>query len=72
MHSWPYSLKFPEIHKKYGKQVYTYTLHEEEISIIESRHPDIKIADVLQEFDIPTFEQFKRSAEVAQRKERNI
>ncbi|MEK6476071.1 carbon-nitrogen hydrolase family protein [Catalinimonas sp. 4WD22] len=72
LHSWPYSLKFPEIHKKYGNQVYTYTLHEEEISIIESRHPDIKIADVLQEFEIPTFEQFKHSAEIAQQKERSI
>ncbi|WPP48235.1 carbon-nitrogen hydrolase family protein [Catalinimonas niigatensis] len=72
LHSWPYSLKFPEIHKKYGNKVYTYTLHEEELSFIESRHPDVRIADVLREFEIPTYDQFKHSAELAQQKHRSL
>jgi beta-ureidopropionase len=72
LHSWPYSLKFPEIHQKYGTKVHTYTLHEEELSFIESRHPEIKVADVLQEFEIPTYDQFKQSAEAAQHRRRSL
>jgi predicted amidohydrolase len=68
IHSWPYAHRFQEIHAKYGDRVRTYSLHEEEISILESRSPDIKVADVMREFDIISYEENKRRSEAEQNK----
>jgi len=57
LHSWPFYRKFGEIRKKYGQAVRIKTYHEEEWSIIESRCPDLKVADVLKEFDIKTYDE---------------
>ncbi|MGD1893312.1 MAG: carbon-nitrogen hydrolase family protein [Cyclobacteriaceae bacterium] len=68
LHSWPYSRQFPAIQAKYGRKVRIYTLHEEEFSIIESCSPDIKVADILQEFNLKTYEEhIQSSAEVHDR-----
>lgn len=68
IHSWPYAYRFPEIHAKYGDRVRTFTLHEEEISVLESRSPELKVADIMKEFDIPSYDENKRRAEVEQEK----
>ena len=59
---------FPEIQRKYGKKVRIYTLHEEEFSIIESLSEDVKVADILKEFDLKTHRQHKEIAEKEQDK----
>jgi len=66
LHSWPYSRKFPEIQKKYGRRVNCYSLNEEEISIIEVLSPDLKVADILKEFNLITYRESLRVAEVQQ------
>lgn len=68
LHSWPYSRKFPEIQKKYGRKVNCYSLYEEEISIIEVLVPGLKVADILKEFDLITFRESLKVAEDQQAK----
>ena len=68
IHIWPYAYRFPDIHAKYGDRVRTYTLHEEEISVLESRSPDLRVADIMKEFEIPTYDENKRSSEIEQEK----
>jgi hypothetical protein len=41
-------------------------IHENEWTIMESRSPDIRIADVLKEFGIPTHEEFIAQSDAAQ------
>lgn len=66
LHSWPYSRKFPEIQKKYGRKVNCYSLDKEEISIIEVLAPGLKVADILKEFDLITYRESLRIAEEQQ------
>lgn len=66
LHSWPYSRKFPEIQKKYGRKVNCYSLNEEEISIIEVVAPGLKVNDILKEFDLDTYKDSLRVAEERQ------
>jgi predicted amidohydrolase len=54
VHTWPYCRSFPDIKAKYGRSVRIQNFHEEEWSILESLSPDVRIADVLQEFEIKT------------------
>ena len=68
IHSWPYAYRFADIHAKYGDKVRTYTLHEEEISVLESRSPDIRVADIMKEFEIISYEENKRRSEIEQEK----
>jgi predicted amidohydrolase len=70
IHSWPYAQRFDEIRAKYGRKVRFVTLHEEEWSIIESLSPDVRIKDILSEFEIRTYEQMMSDAEIAQNKAR--
>jgi hypothetical protein len=62
LHSWPYCQQFPAILAKYGRKVRIYTLHEEEFSIIESCSSEVKVADILKEFDLKTHEEHMQSA----------
>lgn len=66
--AWPNANRFRDIHAKYGTAIHTYTLHEEELSVIESRHPELKVADILKEFDILTYADFKHQSESEQEK----
>lgn len=68
LHSWPYAYRFRDIHAKYGDRVRTYTLHEEEFSILESRDPDLKVADIMREFELISYDENIRKAEAAQQK----
>lgn len=54
--SYPDALnKFDSIQKKYGRKVRCHTLYEEEFSIIESLSPDVKVANILKEFNIKLY-----------------
>ena len=66
LHTWPAVLKFESIRQKYGKKIKITNYDEEEWSIIESRSPEIKIKDVLKEFDLKNHEQHTHDAETAQ------
>ncbi len=68
--TWPYVRQFSAIRKKYGRKVRIRTWAEEEWTILESRDPEIKIADVLREFDFKTLTQDIGAADRAQRQAR--
>ena len=70
LHTWPFCNRFPEVSAKYGRDIAITTFHEEEWSIIESRSPDVKVADVLKEFELDTYEEHIAKADEAQRKAR--
>jgi predicted amidohydrolase len=57
VHAWPNMLRFDEIRAKYGRKVRITTHHEEQWSIIESLSPDVRVKDILTEFNMRTFEQ---------------
>jgi predicted amidohydrolase len=62
---WPQVLKFDEIQKKYGRKIRIKIYHPENWATIESRDPDLKVADVLKEFELPTLaEQIKEATEI--------
>ena len=63
LHSWPYVQRFNEIKAKYGRKVNIKSFHEEEWSIIESRSPDVKVADIMKEFDLKSHEEHIAMAE---------
>jgi len=71
LHTWPYVQKFQAIQAKYGRKVKIYSLHEEEFSIIESHSPEVKIADIMREFELKNFEDHLHAAEVKQEKYRS-
>ena len=57
IHGWPYWQRYNDVQKRYGRDVLIRHFPEEGWSVIESRSPDLKVADVLREFDIKTHEQ---------------
>lgn len=62
---WPHVLKFGDIQKKYGRKIRIKIYHPENWATIESRDPDLKVADVLKEFELPTLaEQIKEATEI--------
>lgn len=63
IHSWPASNKFPEIQKKYGRKINCYSYHEEEFSVIESLSEDVKVRDVLREFEMVSYRESLEEAE---------
>ena len=70
LHTWPFCRRFPEIRAKYGRKVRIRTYHEEEWTILESRSPDVKIADVMKEFELQTRDEHIAEADEAQRRRR--
>lgn len=54
LHTWPYVNRFDEIQKKYGRKIRIQHFYDEGNSIIESLSADIRIKDVLKEYDINT------------------
>lgn len=70
LHTWPSVTRFDEIRKKYGRKIKITNYHEEEWSVIESLSPEIKVKDILNEFNLKTHEQLKRDAEIAQNRVR--
>jgi beta-ureidopropionase len=70
LHTWPFCRRFNDVQAKYGRKILIKTLYEEEWTIIESRSQDVKIADVLKEFDFQTYEDFIEAADRLQKKNR--
>lgn len=70
LHTWPYVQRFPEIEAKYGRDVQISNFGEEEWSILESRSPDVRIADVMQEFELRSIRQHLQDADARQRASR--
>lgn len=70
IHLWPYVEHFPKIKAKYGRHIRIETFDEEEWTILESLSPDIKIRDVLDEFDILTLKEHIERANRAQNEKR--
>lgn len=68
--TWPAVSVFPDIQKKYGAKISLKSYHEEEWSIIESLDPDIRIADILKEFNLKPHYQAIREVAAVQDKVR--
>jgi beta-ureidopropionase len=68
LHSWPFCKRFGEIQAKYGRKVNIRTFHEEEWTIIESLSAEVRVADILKEFELRTHEQHIQDADVVQRR----
>ena len=68
LHSWPYCRRFAEIQAKYGRKVSVRTFHEEEWTIIESLSPEVRVADILKEFELKTHEEHIGAADQAQQR----
>jgi len=66
LHTWPGVQRFGDIESKYGRKVRIQTHAEEEWTIIESRSPDVAVADVLKEFGLVSREEAIRLAARAQ------
>ncbi len=70
LHTWPFCQRFDQIKAKYGRDIRIDTFYEEEWSIIESRSPDVRVADVLKEFDFQTHEEHINAAGKIQKNNR--
>jgi len=70
LHLWPYVNRFPEIISKYGRDVRITMFHEEEWAIIESLSPNVRVCDILKEYELKTHEELTKSSETIQNKAR--
>ena len=66
LHTWPVVLQFDAIRAKYGRKVRITNFHEEQWSILESLSPDVRVKDILAEFEIRTHEQLIHDSEKKQ------
>ena len=67
---WPHTLKFDSIQKKYGRKIRFKIYHEENWATLESRDPDVKVKDILKEYEIPSFDEQIAEATAIQNKYR--
>jgi beta-ureidopropionase len=72
LHLWPYVRRFPDIQAKYGREVNIKIFHEEEWAIIESLSPDIKVADIMKEFELDSLEEMINRSQKMQDNIRDI
>ncbi len=70
LHTWPFCQRFKDIYRKYGRKVRIRTFHEEEWSVIESRSLEVRIADVMAEFELVGYRDYIAAAEQEQRRRR--
>ena len=70
LHGWPYWMRYNDVQAKYGRKVLIRHFPEEGWSVLESRSPDVKVADVLREFDIRTHEEHIARADSMQKRRR--
>lgn len=70
LHIWPNTLKFGDIQKKYGRKIRFKIFHPENWATLESLDPDIKVKDILREFEVPTYDEQLREAAAIQNKYR--
>ena len=53
--TWPTRDRLPDVFSKYGTRLNIKVWDRTDVITIESVDPDLKVADVLKEFDIPTY-----------------
>ena len=70
LHTWPYVQRFDEIRAKYGRRISITTYSEEEFTVIESRDPEVRVADVMREFELKTHVEHIAEAGREQKKRR--
>ena len=63
-------LKLKRGWKKYGRKIGIKIYHAENWATLESLHPDIKVRDILKEYEIPTYDEQIREATGIQKKYR--
>jgi hypothetical protein len=62
---WPQVQKFDDIKKKYGNKIRFKIYHPENWATLESLDPEIKVRDILKEYELPSFdEQIKEATEI--------
>ena len=66
LHVWPYIRKVKDIRNKYRQKVNIEIYHPENWITLESRDPEVRISDILEEFEIPTYDEHLRKNEVVQ------
>ena len=69
LHMWPFVSRFDEIRAKYGRKVRIINFHEEQWAVLESLSPDVRVRDLLDEFEIRTHEQLIADSERKQVRE---
>jgi beta-ureidopropionase len=67
---WPHTLKFDSIQKKYGRKIRFKIYHPENWATLESLDPDVKVRDILKEYEIPSFDEQIAEATAIQNKYR--
>ena len=70
LHVWPFVLRFDEIRAKYGRKVRIMNHHDEEWAVIESLSPDVRVKDIIKEFDLLPLKQYIHDSEIVQNKAR--
>jgi len=70
LHIWPHIKKFDSIQKKYGRKIRFKIYHPENWATLESLDPDIKVKNILTEFEIPTYDEQIRQSATTQNKYR--
>ena len=57
LHIWPNVKKFDAIQKKYKRKIRFKIYHPENWATLESLDPDIKVGNILKEYEIPTYDE---------------
>ena len=70
IHIWPQTLKFKDIQKKYGRKIRFHVYHKENWATLESLDAEVKVLDILKEYDLPSYDEQIREAKAIQDKHR--
>lgn len=70
IHIWPQVRRFDDIQKKYGRKIRFKIYHPENWATMESLDPDIKVRDILKEYELPAYDEQIREATEIQNKYR--
>jgi beta-ureidopropionase len=70
LYEWPRAIEFDEMQKKYGRKIRISIYQPENWVIIESLDPEIKVRDILKEYDLHSFDEQIRKTTLIQEKNR--
>lgn len=68
--TWPTRDRLPDLFSKYGNRLGIKVWNRTDVITIESRDPELKVANVLKEFNIPTYAELLRNETAVQEKYR--
>ena len=68
--TWPTRDRLPEVFSKYGTRLGIKVWDRTDVITIESLDPELKVANVLKEFDIPTYAELLKKEAAVQEKDR--